>query len=393
MQRRSLLQATPLFATTSLVPNTSKAKTYTIGVLGHTGRGNFGHGLDTVWKNLPNTKIVAVSDGNPAGLKKAQQKLKTEQGYTDYHKLLETHRPDIVAVCPRHPDQHADMIIAACENGAKGIYVEKPYCLNLGQAHEIGKALQAHGTKLAVAHRNRYHPLLPALRQMIKDGAIGKVTEIRGRGKEDRRGGGEDLWVLGTHVLNLARQFTGRFTSCSAQLLQDRKPVTKQACRPGNEALGTLAGNELHAHYTTESGIPVYFNSIQNHGKREAGFGLVIIGNEGMISLRCDRTPFAFLQKGTPWNPLPSARSWQPIGSQGPASSTLSKEQLHELHHHITACKDLIASIEEDRQPLCNHVEGAETVEMVMATFESHRQGGKAVPLPLTVMDNPLDHL
>jgi len=48
---------------------------------------------------------------------------------------------------------------------------------------------------------------------------------------------------------------------------------------------------------------------------------------------------------------------------------------------------------EEDRQPLCNHIEGMETVEMVMATFESHRQGGKVVPLPLKVMDNPLDRL
>lgn len=333
MKRRTFLQTAPVLIKYGL--EAKREKQYTVGVLGHTGRGNFGHGLDTVWNHLPNTKIVAVCDGNPAGLKKAQQKLQIETGFTDYHQLLKTHRPDIVAVCPRHPDQHAEMIIAACENGAKGIYVEKPYCLNLGQAREIGKALEVHGTKLAIAHRNRYHPLLPVLHQMINEGAIGKITEIRCRGKEDRRGGGEDLWVLGTHVLNLARQFSGRFTSCSAQLLQDQKPVTKQDCRPGNEALGTLAGNELFAYYATESGIPVYFNSIQNYGKREAGFGLVIIGNEGMLNLRCDQTPFAYLQKGTPWNPRPHSRSWQPIGPQGPGSAPVPKEQLHEVHHQL----------------------------------------------------------
>jgi len=394
MQRRSLLQATPLFAASTLAANVSKAKLYTVGVLGHTGRGNFGHGLDTVWMHLPQTQIVAVSDGNPAGLKKAQNKLKTEHGYTDFRKLLQKHRPDIVAVCPRHPDQHAAMIIAACENGAKGIYIEKPYCLNLGEAHQIGKALEAHKTKIAVAHRNRYHPLLPTLNKMIREGAIGKVMEIRGRGKEDRRGGGEDLWVLGTHVLNLARQFSGRFTSCSAILLQDQRPVTPKDCRPGNEALGTLAGNELHARYMTESGIPVYFDSIQNYGNRQAGFGLTIVGNEGMINLRCDRSPIAYLQKGTPWNPSPNSRSWQPIGVDGPGSAPLPKEQIHDVHHHIASTQDLIAAMEEeDRQPLCNHIEGMETVEMVMATFESHRQGGKVVPLPLKVMDNPLDRL
>ena len=32
---------------------------------------------------------------------------------------------------------------------------------------------------------------------------------MRGRGKGDRRGGAEDLWVLGSHVLNLMTYFGG----------------------------------------------------------------------------------------------------------------------------------------------------------------------------------------
>ena len=391
MNRRALLQTAPILATAGL--GAQETQTYTVGVLGHTSRGNFGHGLDTVWKHLPQTKIIAVSDGNPAGIEKAKKKLGVETSYTDYKQLLAMLQPDIVAICPRHPDQHADMIISACQNGAKGIYMEKPYCRTLGEADAIHKALKANNTKLAVAHRNRYHPILPTLQKRIAEGAIGKVCEIRGRGKEDRRGGGEDLWVLGTHVLNLARQFSGRFTSCSATLLQDGIPITGKDCRPGNEALGTLAGNELHARYQTESGIPVYFDSIQNYGARRAGFGLVIVGNEGMINLRCDQKPFAYYQKGTPWNPAPNSRSWQPIGVDGPGSSPLTEKQLHELHHHITACKDLISAMEEDREPLCNHVEGMETVEMVMGVFESHRQGGKLIEFPLQVKDNPLDSL
>ena len=39
---------------------------YRVGVIGHTGRGNYGHGLDRVWLEVPGTKIVAVADADPA---------------------------------------------------------------------------------------------------------------------------------------------------------------------------------------------------------------------------------------------------------------------------------------------------------------------------------------
>ena len=394
MHRRTLLQTPPLLAAATLDAEKKAKSPHTVGVLGHTGRGNYGHGLDTVWLNFPQTHISAVADPNPAGLAKARKRLGNPEGFTDYHELLLKHRPDIVAICPRHPDQHRDMAIAACQNGAKGIYMEKPFCRTIGEAIDIQKACDSHGTKLAIAHRNRYHPLLPKLQKLIQDGLIGKPVEIRSRGKEDRRGGGEDLWVLGTHVLNLARQFTGKFLSCSATLLQDGRPVTKKDCREGGEALGTLAGNQLHARYQTESGIPVYFDSIQHHGQRDAGFGFTLIGNEGQINIRCDKTPLAYYRKGTPWNPTPEPTAWQPIGQDGPGTPHFPAKKIQDVHRHITACNDLFASMQDKaRLPLCNHLDGKETVEMVVATFESHRQGGKAVPFPIQAKDNPLDSL
>ena len=47
------------------------ATKYRIGVLRSTGRGNYGHGLDTVWQEFPNADVVAVADDNPTGLGKA----------------------------------------------------------------------------------------------------------------------------------------------------------------------------------------------------------------------------------------------------------------------------------------------------------------------------------
>ena len=63
------------------------------------------------------------------------------------------------------------------------------------------------------------------------------------------------------------------------------------------------------------------------------------------------------------------------------------------VHSHITPAKDLVRAVHDDRQPLCNLAEGGMTVEMICAVFESHRQGGRAVPIPLKERGNALTKL
>ena len=78
--------------------------TYIVGVIGHTGRGNFGHGLNKMRKMHSKVVVVAVADANPQGLQKALARVGQGTGYLDYRKMLETQRPVFVAVCPRHVD-------------------------------------------------------------------------------------------------------------------------------------------------------------------------------------------------------------------------------------------------------------------------------------------------
>ncbi|UCD51159.1 MAG: twin-arginine translocation signal domain-containing protein, partial [Phycisphaerales bacterium] len=35
---------------------------YRVAVIGRTGRGNYGHGLDVVWNEIEQAKVVAVAD-------------------------------------------------------------------------------------------------------------------------------------------------------------------------------------------------------------------------------------------------------------------------------------------------------------------------------------------
>ena len=40
----------------------SPAKKYRVAVIGHTGRGNYGHGIDTVWNAFSQMEVVGVAD-------------------------------------------------------------------------------------------------------------------------------------------------------------------------------------------------------------------------------------------------------------------------------------------------------------------------------------------
>ena len=41
--------------------------------------------------------------------------------------MLADIKPDIVAICSRNIQQHAEMAIAAAEAGVRGIFMEKPF--------------------------------------------------------------------------------------------------------------------------------------------------------------------------------------------------------------------------------------------------------------------------
>ena len=93
-------------------------KTYRVAVIGRTGKGDYGHGIDTVWAEVPETQVVAVSDDDKMGLAAAAARLKVDQAFSDYRQMLDAVKPDIVAICPRWIDQHRDMVVAAAQGGA-----------------------------------------------------------------------------------------------------------------------------------------------------------------------------------------------------------------------------------------------------------------------------------
>lgn len=392
--RRHFLSTTAAIGVAALSSRAAVAgpqKQWRIGVIGHTGRGNYGHGLHTMWLALPETEIVGLADADDSGRDKTQRQLGDVPAFADYRQMLAEIKPEIVAVAPRHVDLHRDMVVAAAEAGARGIYCEKPFCRTPAEADDSVAACRQSGTRLAIAHRNRFHPALPQVREAVGQGAIGQLLEIRGRGKEDTRGGGLDLWVLGSHVLDLARYFAGDAVSCSALFFDGNRPVTPDDVRQGAEGVGPLAGNRMHARYEMTAGIPVYFDSIREAGVREANFGLQLVGNKGLIDLRIDVEPLAHFVPGNPFLPTSEARPWIPITSAGIGKPEPIADLKKQVANHMLAARDLIAAISEDRPSQCSETDGRAIVEMIHAAFASHVQQGEQVDLPLASREHPFE--
>jgi predicted dehydrogenase len=271
--------------------------------------------------------------------------------------------------------------------------MEKPFCRTLAEADDIVAACARSGAKLALAHRNRYHPVVAVVDRLVKDEAIGRLLEIRARGKEDARGGSLDLWVLGSHVLNLAVHFSGKPIACTATVLQDGRPITRADVKEGAEGVGPLAGNEVHARFETERGVPVFFDSVANAGVRDAGFGLHLVGTKGVIDFRMDSTPIAHLLAGNPFGPVKEPRTWTPITTAGVGQPEPIADVKDQVMNHLVAARDLIAAMRENREPVCGVHDGRAIVEMITAVFESQRLNSQRVTFPLQIKENPLAKL
>jgi predicted dehydrogenase len=389
ISRRDCLIGTAFAAIASPTFAMASSKPYRVGVIGHTGRGDYGHGLHTMWLGIPEAKVVAIADAESTGLNATLKHFVGADGFADYRKMLDESKPDIVAIGMRHVDQHRDVALAAIEANVRGIYIEKPFCRSPQEADEIISATRSKNVKVSIAHRNRFHPVLPVVKRLIQDGGIGRVLEYRMRGKEDARGGMLDLWVLGSHLFNLVCYFAGAPKACSASVILDGRPAKKSDAIPGAEGIGLMAGNEVHARFEMDNGLAAYFDSIAKAGNPAAGFGLQIIGTEGVVDFRIDREPLAHIRSGSPFQPTSDPNAWIPISTAGIGKPEPIAKLGDQIAKHWLPGQELIQSIEQDRTPLCNEVEASATIEMITAVSCSHLQQGARIELSQISRSNP----
>ncbi|MFO0924808.1 MAG: Gfo/Idh/MocA family oxidoreductase [Pirellulales bacterium] len=366
-------------------------KKYRVGIIGRTGKGNYGHDVDLAFTKIPQVEIVAVSDENEKGRLEAQKRLNAPRAYGDYTKMLESEKLDIVAVCPRWIDQHQDMILKAAEYGCH-IYMEKPFCRTLEECDRAIHEMQMRHLQLGIAHISQYSPVLDKIVALIRGGEIGELLEIRGRGKEDQRGGAEDLWVLGSHIFGMMRKIaSGNPQRCYATVWKAGKPVVSDDVYEGNEGLGLLAGDHIEARYDFASQVQGYFASKKGTAGKPTRFALQIMGSKGIIEIESGYLVPGYILRDSSWGPGRTGKSWEIITSAGIGKEEPRTDGTYQ-GGHIAAILDLIHCIEHQAQPRCSAEDGRAIIEMIAAVFESHRVQGH-VDLPLKTRANPLSLL
>ena len=382
------LVAGGIFAGMKSVTGAIDDRKYRVGIIGATGRGDYGHAVDMPFTKLPNVQIVALADANPKGLSQAKERLKPQNSYADYREMLSKESLDLVAICPRWIDQHFEMLMA-CAKANCHVYMEKPFCRTMIECDQVRKEFEDRKLKLAIAHTAQYSPVLDVAMELINDGAIGQVLELRGRGKEDHRGGAEDMWVLGSHIFALMRTFAKRDpASCVAQVTQNGEPIRKEHVVEGNEGLGPLAGDHVQVMYTFNDGVMGYFGSRKAMAASPSRFALQVFGSKGILEIESGYLAAAHLLRDGSWSSGRSGKNWERVTSAGVGKPEPIKAGSYE-DGHLAAIKDLMLAIEQDRAPKCSLTDAIGITEMILGAFESQRVGQRVL-LPSKTREHPL---
>ena len=90
-------------------------KRYRAGIIGRTGRGDYGHGIDLAFVGHPNVEVVAIADTDVAGAERAAARTGAPRVYRSFREMLDREQLDLVGVAPRWPDCHREMIVAAAQ--------------------------------------------------------------------------------------------------------------------------------------------------------------------------------------------------------------------------------------------------------------------------------------
>ncbi len=364
---------------------------YRAAIIGHTGQGNYGHGLEMVYGQMPEVEVAAVADPDPEGLAAAGERTGAARGYADYREMLEKEDVELVNVCPRVVTPHAEMAIAAAEAGARGIFCEKPVAASLAEADAILETCERYNVKMAVAHR-RANPYEQHAKRLVDAGEIGQLQVLRGRGKWDQRAGAEDLAVLGPHMMDSMRYFAGADVAWAhAHITQDGLEVTLDDVHEGNEGIGLIAGNSLAAYYVFANGITAHFESRPGDTTAKVNsrwFGFEVHGTEGVIALRNSPNGEMYMHRHGMF--IPDGRvQWERVLIEE-WEAIPEAERTH--HSNVRIARELIQAIEEDRDVVeaSSGRDARAALEMIMAVHESHRMQGR-VRFPLVNRENPYE--
>lgn len=359
-------------------------------IIGHTGAGDFGHGIERVFNGLPNVSVAAVADPDSAGRAKAKAASGAARDYADYREMLSKEKPALLAIGPRWATEHHAMAMAALAAGAH-LYLEKPFTVTLAEADEILRLANEKKRRVAVAHVARMAPVVLRLDKALREGLIGDVLEIHTVGKMGARAGGQDMMVLGLHVFDLVRLFAGEVQWCQARVRQQGKPpAIADAKESPTDKVGPVVGDDIFAHFAMDSGVNVTFRSRAGLEKTAGPFGMEIVGSRGIVRLIAGAEPRVSFLANPDRTFTKRTENWEEwMGGVEPAAAAGVDGLTGYDAAHRRVVRDWLLAIDEGREPLASGERALKAIEMAHGVFQAGLEG-KRVAFPLVNRSHPL---
>jgi len=365
-------------------------KIYRIAIIGLGGMGN-NHALAVQADD--GCQLVGGAEINPKRARAWKECFGVDAVFDDYEKMLDQLEPDIVINSTQSPLHYAPTL-AAAQRGIH-IFCEKPMARNLAQADEMVQVCDDHKVKLAINHIKRVSLYNNHVLNLIKKGEIGQLICLRAADKGGRKSGNA-LMAMGTHLYDWMRLFAGDVEWAHAHLLQlDGRESTvddikdAQEINPKDQNDGLVLGERCFSSFRFKGGVHAEADFLAEAQGNDRGYGIDLIGTEGRIAVRESVSTTMFIHRGQ--HHLPE-QGWEQIHIEEEDSDEEGQPRKNRgrlfLQHLMI--KDLIAAIEEDRDPVASGRGGVASMEMINLTWESHRCRER-VYAPLTSRDHPLE--
>jgi predicted dehydrogenase len=122
-------------------------------------------------------RLVHAADTAPDRVVYAREVLGYERASTDYREVLADPEVEVVSICAPNL-LHREIGVAAAEAG-KPFWIEKPVGRNVEETAAVAAAANAAGLVTSVGFNYRHAPAVEHTRELIADGALGRITNVR----------------------------------------------------------------------------------------------------------------------------------------------------------------------------------------------------------------------
>lgn len=318
--------------------------------------------IEALINNNKEAVLVSVCDiieNKAIELKKQYEDVLKESDvkvYTDYIKMLENEEIDVVAISTES-GYHAKHAMD-CLNKDKHVLIEKPMALSVEDADRIIALGKEKNKKVCISHQNRFNPPIQKLRRAMEEGRFGKIINGTAR-------------ILWTRDDNYYKQAPWRGTKAL-----DGGTLMNQ-CIHNIDLLQWMMGSEverIHAERDT------YLRNIEMED-----FGAILIrfknGSIGMVEgsacvypKNLEETLSIFGEKGTVvigGLAVNEIKTWQ-FEDERDYDKEDESSEVDSVYGkgHTPLYKDLIDSINNNREPLVSGEEGKKAMEIILKAYD-----------------------